>query len=988
MNRKVYIVLMLLVIFCVLWPVSVVRAQDGQTALDEGFTLLDEGDPAGALERFESALQEFQQAGNRYGEGDAAGAIAMAYYELGQPDQALEYLQQGLIIYREVGERVGEADVLNMIGMLFDAQGNYEQALSYYLQALPIFVETGELFGEGDARHNLGMVYISLGRYEEALDAYQELLERKQETGAEWWDSITFQGMAMAYSGLGQYDQSLDYHQQTLEILRLFDAHEDIAIVLQGMAWDYLSQEQYTPALDHFMQALDLFRELDNMWEAAASLGGIATVYTALGQYDQALDYYMQVLEIAQAIGDWMWAGETLLGIGQVFYTIEYYDHALNVYLQAVELYQAVEEPWWEAVALGGMAWTHHALGQYDQALIYFEQTLNISRELGDRSGEGDALNSIGQIYGNQGDFAQALDYLLQALDLYRETGNRPGEADALSGIGTANYELGQYEQAIDYFEQAVAILAEVDRSSEIYMLGALGWLYEDQGRTEEAVARYARAVDLIEAIQADIRLRSGQVAFAGQAANVVPYDRLVTLLASSDPESAFNYAERARARSFLYQLGNEHLTFGEGADAELMDQWQVKRDELTELYQARINLNTAPKLDPDAVTKLMQDIARAELELAQIEDQIALQNPALNQFTGVDVPDLATIQATIPEDTTMLAYYVTEEQVFAFILTRSNLTVIPLEITSAQLSAQVVAFSRAVYSRDANGNFVIPDEGPQIAPLRQLHTWLYAPLEESLTTTNLIVVPHDVLNYLPFVALTADGAHYLLDDFVISYVPSAAVHVTLSEAEPSVEGTPLVLAALPPEYFSELGAQIVADQLGVTVSLGDAATESLLRDQISAADVVHVAAHGYFDRSNPLSSYIALSSDTTHDGSLEVREIYTLPLHERRPLVVLVSCETAAGRLSAGDDFQGLNRAFLLSGAREVIASLWLANDYATAVLTVEFYANRERGMSDAEALAVAQRTLLHVYAVSEEFPKEWRAPFFWATLVLNGVQ
>lgn len=429
-------------------------------------------------------------------------------------------------------------------------------------------------------------------------------------------------------------------------------------------------------------------------------------------------------------------------------------------------------------------------------------------------------------------------------------------------------------------------------------------------------------------------------------------------------------------------------MTLGEGADADLMDQWQAKRDELSELYETRLKLSNVPNLDPDEVIELLREIARVELELAQIEDQITLQNPALNQFTSVAVPDLPTIQATIPPDTTLLAYYVTDEQVFAFILARSNLNVIPLEVTAAQLREQVVAFSKAVYTFDDDGNFILPDEEPQIPPLSQLHAWLYTPLQEELTTTNLIVVPHDVLNYLPFAALTEDGKHYLLDNFVISYIPSAAIYVTMAGLEPTTEGTPLVLATLPPEYATEQNAQIVADQLGVAVSLGDAATERMLREQISLADIVHLAAHGHFDRSNPLSSFISLSPDDLNDGLLEVREIYTLPLRERHPLVVLSSCETATGQLSAGDEFQGLTRAFLLSGAQEVVASLWLANDYSTAVMLVEFYNLRELGMSDAEALATAQRKLLHFYAESEDFPEEWRAPYFWAMLVLNGVE
>ena len=74
--------------------------------------------------------------------------------------------------------------------------------------------------------------------------------------------------------------------------------------------------------------------------------------------------------------------------------------------------------------------------------------------------------------------------------------------------------------------------------------------------------------------------------------------------------------------------------------------------------------------------------------------------------------------------------------------------------------------------------------------------------------------------------------------------------------------------------------------------------------------------------------------------------------------------------------------RAFLLSGARAVVASLWAVDDEATAVLMQAFYRNRAAGMGDAEALAAAQR------AVREDAAHpEWAAPYYWAAFVLVGL-
>jgi len=67
-------------------------------------------------------------------------------------------------------------------------------------------------------------------------------------------------------------------------------------------------------------------------------------------------------------------------------------------------------------------------------------------------------------------------------------------------------------------------------------------------------------------------------------------------------------------------------------------------------------------------------------------------------------------------------------------------------------------------------------------------------------------------------------------------------------------------------------------------------------------------------------------SSSSGEDGLLQVREIRDLEL--RADLVTLSACDTGNGKLLGQEGIASLERAFLLAGAKAVIASLWTADD------------------------------------------------------------
>jgi len=102
------------------------------------------------------------------------------------------------------------------------------------------------------------------------------------------------------------------------------------------------------------------------------------------------------------------------------------------------------------------------------------------------------------------------------------------------------------------------------------------------------------------------------------------------------------------------------------------------------------------------------------------------------------------------------------------------------------------------------------------------------------------------------------------------------------------------------------------------------------------------------------------LGGSTRDDlGILTAEAIAGLPLQDLE-LVVLSACETGLGLVGGGEGVFGLQRAFHLAGAHNVVASLWRVDDQATAALMAIFYDQLwQHHKPPIEALRTAQLTL-----------------------------
>lgn len=710
-------------------------------------------------------------------------------------------------------------------------------------------------------------------------------------------------------------------------------------------------------------------------------LDNLGLVYRDQGRYGLALDYHEQALAILEEIGAWHEIGATFNRIGLVFDNQGRYEQAIEYQQRSLEVSRNVGDLAGEGASLNNLGNAYLEQGDYYEAITHFQQALSIAQEIGDRSAEGSVLNNIGRIYDAQAEYAEALDSYMQALSIAQEASDRLSEGIALNNIAAVYTSQAQYTQAMDHYEGALALFKEVGNQAEVGVtIGNIGFLYEQQQEDSEALNYYAQAIDVFESIRA---IGGSDLARASIIAEqAMLFDRTLALQQEQElVVDSFLTSERGRARTFLDALATGQVQLADNEASELLEREASLYAERQATQDALARARAADPPDDDLIADLEADLEQLAAEYAAIQEEIAGRGDQLAALVPgrSAVPELEEIQAALDANTTLLSYWVTEEQTFAFVVTTDALEVVELEVTRDELLDRVEALRR------------FEDLGePHPTAAVELYEMLIAPVAEQLTTDHLAIIPHDVLHYLPFAALS-DGERFLVDDYTLTLLPSASSLLHIQENTGSAMDNPLLLgnpatdnADLPALNGAEREAEAIADLFGGAPLLGEAATEAEVRNGVAEAGILHIAAHGEFAQAAPLESTLYLTPEGEDDGRLTVREIYALDL-QQADLVVLSACETQIddtgivhGQLSvdSGDELVGLTRAFFYAGTPSVVSTLWRVDDESSALLMEHFYTHLREGMGKAEALRQAQM------GVREEYPN----PYFWAGYVLSG--
>jgi CHAT domain-containing protein len=172
-------------------------------------------------------------------------------------------------------------------------------------------------------------------------------------------------------------------------------------------------------------------------------------------------------------------------------------------------------------------------------------------------------------------------------------------------------------------------------------------------------------------------------------------------------------------------------------------------------------------------------------------------------------------------------------------------------------------------------------------------------------------------------------------------------------------------------------------------VYIGAEASEERAKAEAGGYRILHLATHGILNNSSPMYSHLLLAQSegagnkSGEDGLLEAWEIMKLDLNT--DLTVLSACETARGRVGAGEGMIGLSWALFVAGCPTSVVSQWKVDSASATELMLEFHRRLKSQMGSPVAPISAARALREA-ALKLQRTKEYRHPFYWAGFVVTG--
>ena len=791
-------------------------------------------------------------------------------------------------------------------------------------------------------------------------------------------------GIASTESRRGMTEQALKSSELALALGRQAGDRPLEAQALGLIAFHRFLREGRAPALEPLHQAIGIETSPRIRSDQLANL---AFFHWLLGRYEEALAENQKTLEIARSAGHRYSEALALKNLAQVYWSLGLPRRALVYADQALKAIRNVPEGLRiEAHILTTRGRIWRSLDDDRRSLEDLQAALIIRRKLGDGQGEALVLAEIARIQVARGERIPARESLDAALRLSRAARDPRAQAGELVLLGRIEEADGRQVVARAAWDEALAISRSIaDRAGESSAEFAMARDARKRGELDRAAALVEHALDLVESLRAEIPLPDLRASYGASSQD----DRqlLTEILIARDHETpgkgfaerAFHATERTRARALTEAIAEGGLAPGREISKTLRSRQSAANSRVAFL-QRRLS-----EASDSSRQRLLAELAEAEDAFDRVVLEIRRSNPRLAALRYPQPLTAQDVRALLASDEAMISYALTEDGVFAFVLTRSGLRLVRLPADVRLLPGRVENFVELLSRAD-----------PALGPLAdRLSADLIEPLRPDLPAgvRRLVIVPDGALHSLPFEALPVrDGAakKSLIEDFAVSYAPSATVLSALGAvnagapekredliafADPSHDepgraaaragrsGGELDLAALAPIPGARREVEAIARYAsrGSRVYEGADASESRLKaEALGRYRILHFATHGLLSVENPGQSALLLagSTDGAEDGILYAREISGLQIDSE--MVVLSGCETARGRILSGEGVQGLARAFFLAGTRSVVATLWRVRDQPAQELVTAFYRRLAEGQSKDEALRGAKLEFL----------------------------
>jgi CHAT domain-containing protein/tetratricopeptide (TPR) repeat protein len=741
-----------------------------------------------------------------------------------------------------------------------------------------------------------------------------------------------------------------------------------------------------------------------------------------LGNYREAIALYKKSGELESRLPNSR-AYELYRRVADIYNELQDYSHALDYIDRAVKMLDSTSYTYGYPLLMTTCSEILIADRQPARALEACESGLRVisSRQAQDQT-EGLLMLGVANAYSALGREKGAVQAFFRARKLLEKYAEKTSYLLSLARFHTRYNRL---QSAIDTYRSLVAIYTnptdawQINYERFITSYEELGDVYSTTGKIDSALASYRAGIAAIEKLRTTVQNEYQAAQLLSQHINL--YTNSASLLARRGKlTEAFQVSEQSRARSLHDGIFESAMKFSTSIPEELrIDQFALDQH----FQDLNYRLSNAYQTGSSApyIQNLRDSIDIIEINNRRINaDMIRLSGGTQSSSAGLS--DLTNIRKCLSDSDAVISYIRTTHAYGAFIITRSGLNYIHMPVERDTIVRLAGSISPWLFRNSHGGNAVSPRIRSFYNPTdaARLSALIFSPLKQYLEgKTHLIIVPDDILHYIPFEALpfSADGTsgpgdfdrmQFLLHHYTIHYLPAVGMTGWIQPRRTHAEER--LLAIGNPEFglnrmtqrqvadtgFASRQRQGLPDSIIVALPYtgeevhaissliegsielqGSDATVDRFRSEASRYQILHIATHYFIDDGQPLFSKLLLtpvSSDQTA-SYLQTFELYRMSLNA--DLTVLSACNTALGLLQRGEGLNGITQAVMTAGSPSLVVSLWSVDDKSTSILMKYFYTELLSGKTKADALRQAKLHLID---------DGYADPLYWAGFILMG--
>ncbi|WP_338227359.1 CHAT domain-containing protein [Algoriphagus taiwanensis] len=853
-------------------------------------------------------------------------------------------------------EKLEQADQLYFLDAPTEEQDR--KALELYEEVLSFTPEPEESMDFVLACERAGNLYLTFRMPEKAKFWYAKGIELARAFGHS--DTLVYAHhlyLGESYFGLNQFDSSL-YHLETAErIQSKIDQGMQPERLYNALGVYFFETGNFNRSISYFTKANSYLDAEDpnQLYARYSFLSNKASALYRLGRFDEAQAIYSDLLNFG------INKDQILLNLANTYLEQNQGQEALQVLGQVNTGFGNRSLSY---LNLKAKAWMQvNRLDSLEQTLETAEKL--ISDEFANRKILQKAI-----FYTNSGDLALLRGNEKTALDLYQRSIEQLLPTYSSSGFMENPKE---YPFGISFLSLFEVLTKKAEASWKLYQRDKSKQWFDLGIDTWEAAFRLSSFISA-NYDNDEARIFLGDRVLEGYKTYL---NGLFFLSSSQDREMTmkriFSLSERSKAEALKIGRNQEAKKRQSQIPKSLIQEERNILYAISRTYQQQLNASSEDQI---------QDV---EAELADLQVRLSRLREDFRKIDGFTEQknreiDLEAIQEKLGEDLTLMTFFLSEAHLFVFVISEDSFESKAIALDRVPFDG-LEAWLRGIRNPGSSSRWGTPEE------IKAFSELVFGNFQRTLKRGDeLLIVPHDILNSVPFELMPFEGEKLLLEVLPVTYQYSSWAILEASKAKKQsgflafapflgeeVETNSSGFARLPMSFAE------VEDRKGQVLIGKDASREAFL-SRAHQAGILHLATHAVASSEDPNEAFIAFYPEE-EEFRVFAPELAFQNLQNTQ-LVYLSACETGSGVLSKSEGIISLARSLSIAGVDQLVFSQWISEDKVAAFIAQRFYRYLDKGESYSNSLRLARLDL-----ISDPKMAQFHHPFYWANFRVVGL-